>query len=135
MADHINLGITRLEVTDKGLQLARPMAVPSVLLIGITDSTTPAVEDPIRIERGASIADFDLVSGAPSELTKAYLEAKSGGAENIEMFVLSDVSGSRWSTITEPNRYTALDRAYGLLLNHAVDFVVPVGAYVDAPNL
>lgn len=135
MPDHTYLGITRLEVTDKGLQLARPMATPSVLLIGLTDNTIPELEDPYRIERGSSIADFDLNAGGPSELTKAALEAMSGGAENLELFVLSDGSGTRWGTLTEPDRHNALDRAYGLLLNHEVDFVVPVGAYVDAPNL
>jgi hypothetical protein len=111
------------------------MATPSVLLIGLTDNTTPELEDPFRIERGSSLADFDLAAGGPSELTKAALEAMSGGAENLELFVLSDGSGSRWSTLTEPNRFNLLTRAYDLLLNHPVDFVVPVGAYVDAPNL
>ena len=38
MGDHSYLGITRVEVTDKGLQLARPMAAPSVMLIGCTNN-------------------------------------------------------------------------------------------------
>jgi len=135
MADHSHLGITKAEFVDQGLALARPMATPSVLLIGLTDNTSAPLEDPYRIERGSSISNFDLAAGGPSELTKAILEAQSGGAENIEVFVLSDGSGSRWSTLTNANRYNALDRGYGLLRNHPVDFAVPVGAYADASGL
>jgi hypothetical protein len=135
MGDHVNLGITRLEVTDKGLQLARPTAAPTVLLIGLTDNTVPDLEDPFRIERGSEISDFDLAAGGPSELTKAAQESMGAGAPNIELFVLSDGSGSRWSTLTPADRYNLLERAYPLLRNHEVDFAVPVGAYVDSPGL
>jgi hypothetical protein len=135
MGDHVNLGITRLEVTDKGLQLARPTAAPTVLLIGLTDNTVPELEDPFRIERGSELSDFDLAAGGPSELTKAAQESMGAGAQNIELFVLSDGSGSRWGTLTPVNRYNLLDRAYPLLRNHEVDFAVPVGAYVDSPGL
>ena len=135
MGDHNYLGITKAEVTDKGLVLSRPALAPTVLLIGTTDNTSADLEDPYRIERGSSISDFDLASGTPSEISKAVIEAQGAGAENIEVFVLSDGSGTQWSTLTNVNRYNALTRAYSLLLNHEVDIVCPVGAYIDSSGL
>lgn len=135
MADHDNLGITRAEITDRGLALSRPMAAPSVMIIGLTDNTSALLEEPVRVERGSVLTDYDLAAGTPSEITKAVLEAQTAGAENIEIFVLSDGSGSRWSTLAEGDRYNLLARAYTLLLNHELDIAVPVGAYIDSPNL
>ena len=135
MADHDNLGVTRAEVTDKGLALSRPMAAPSVMVVGLTDNTSALLEEPVRVERGSVLSDYDLASGDPSEITKAVLETQRAGAENIEIFVLSDGSGTRWSTLDEQDRYNLLDRAYGLLLNHEVDFITPAGAYIDSPDL
>jgi len=133
--DHTFLGITRAEVVDHNLQLARPVLTPTVLIIGCTDNPNAPLEDPYRIEGSADIAKFDLSSGNPSEISKAIMEAQAGGADNIEVFVLSDGSGTRWSSLSNQNRYNALDRAYNLLENHACKIVVPVGAYVDASGL
>jgi len=105
------------------------------MIIGITDNTAAPLEDPYRVERGASLSDFDLVAGGPSEITKAVQEAQAGGAMNVEVFVLSDGAGTRYTSVTNAQRYTALARAYGLLLNHPMDIVHPVGAYVDATGL
>ena len=135
MSDLQHLGLTRAEFTDKGLQLVRPTLGPTVMILGITDNTSAPLEDPYRIERGASISDFDLTSGLPSEITKAVQEAQSGGAENIEVFVVSSDGSTRHSTISNADRYTALGRAYTLLRNHPMDLVVPVGAFVDSTGL
>lgn len=135
MADLQHLGLTKATLTDRGLQLSRPVAAPSVMIIGCTDNTAAPLEDPYRLERGSSISDFDLAAGTPSEITKAVQECQAGGAENIEIFVLSDGSGTRFNSLTNVNRYNLLARAYGLLKNHDTDIVVPVGALVDAASL
>lgn len=124
-------GIPRViaDISDGNLRTVPVPGSPKVTLLGITDNSAAKENEPTLIRPQTNLADFDLSNGAPSELSKAIIEARDGGAENIEVVVISKVS-----VITPADRKTKLADTYKLLINHPLDVVVPVGARIDTPN-
>lgn len=131
MPDFTNIPGVRAEVVDLGTRVTPPQLGPKVTVIGLTDKTDVPLEEPILLQRAEDIALFELQSGLPSEISKKLEEVMAGGAKNIEAFVLSDGSGNRWSSVDPTTRYTLLDRAYELLLNHDTDVVLACGTAID----
>jgi hypothetical protein len=123
-------GVT-VEVQDRGLALSPESNFPKVTLLGVTDNPLAEVNEPFKVSKSSSVAErFNLANGKPSELSLAYWEAVGAGAENIELVNIA-ASG----TITNSERYAALDVTYGLLLNSRVDIVSPVSATIDASGM
>jgi len=137
MPDFENIPGTRAQVVDFGTRITPPAIGPKVTIIGVTDNVTPALEDPIVLTRFEDLQNYDKAAGGPSEITKKAQEAMSGGAKLVEVFVISDGSGTRYDedTITTAQRYAALARAYELLMHHDVDIVVPCGTSIDVSGL
>lgn len=140
-------------LNDLGLKVAPPPAGPKLTLLGVTSNTSITLREPYTIasvEKAMNALYFDLsgtsfpggiagVTGrVPGELALAIEEASSAGASNIEVMVIGYYSGSSLQNYlradTDPTgRYIDLSGAYDVLRNRDIDFVVPVGAYMDTP--
>lgn len=123
-----NLPGTYADIQDGGLRISKPVLQPKVTIIGYTDKATVSIMNPYSITRRENIYLFDLDSGVPSEMSLAASEIFDGGADNVEMLILSH---SNPTGISADQRYTDLDTAYELLLNTNVDIIVPVTATID----
>lgn len=138
MPDFTNIPRTRADVVDFGTRITPPVMGPKTTVVGFTDNPNAPLEDPYLLERLEDLSTyFDKAAGGPSEITKMVEETASGGSRNIEVFVLSDGSGNRYSedSVTPAQRFAMLARAYELLINHDVDIVLPVGGKIDATGL
>ncbi|MCX6008838.1 MAG: hypothetical protein NTW48_02145, partial [Chloroflexi bacterium] len=134
MPTFANLPGATVEIIDQGLRISRPPSGPKVLLLGITTSTnanaTPYVPYSIA---GSSITtayrSFQNSDGSASELCKALYECYIAGGRDIELMnILPSASGSFTSA---NDKYGYLSEAYDVIINHAVDVVVPVGVNLD----
>ncbi len=121
-----NIPGTYADVQDGGLRISQPVLQPKVTVLGTTDKTTVDVLEPYELTRAADISNFDMVSGAPSEMTRVLNEAFDGGAKRVEAVIISTDT-----SLTAAERYAALGTAYGLLLNTNIDIIVPCGVNVD----
>jgi hypothetical protein len=137
MPDFTNIPGTRAEIQDFGTRITPPVIGPKVTVIGFTDNPNVPLEDPYVLTRFEDVYAFDKADGKPSEITKKLEEVMSGGARNVEVFVLSDGSGNRYSgdTVTPQERYAMMARAFELLLHHDIDIVLPVGGPIDMTGL
>jgi hypothetical protein len=138
MPDFTNIPRTSAEVVDFGTRITPPVVGPKVTVLGFTDNPNAPLEDPFLLERLEDLNTlFDKAAGGPSEITKMVEEVSSGGARNVEVYVLSDGSGNRYdeASVTPAQRYTMLARAYELLINHDVDIVIPIDAKIDMTGL
>jgi hypothetical protein len=138
MPDFTNIPRTRAEVVDFGTRITPPIAGPKTTVIGFTDNPSAPLEDPYLLERLEDLSTyFDKAAGGSSEITRMIEEAAAGGSRNLEVFVLSDGSGVRYSedAVTPAQRFAMLARAYELLINHDVDIMLPVQAKVDMTGL
>jgi len=138
MPDFTNIPRTSAEVVDFGTRITPPVVGPKVTVLGFTDNPNAPLEDPFLLERLEDLNTyFDKAAGGPSEITKMVEEVASGGARNVEVYVLSDGSGNRYSedSVTPSQRYTMLARAYELLINHDVDIMMPIEAKIDMTGL
>lgn len=137
MPDFTNIPGTRAQVVDFGVRVSPPPMGTKVTIIGATDNPLAPLEDPYSLLRAEDLSKFDRANGTPSEISRKAEEAIIGGAQFVEIFVLSDGSGNRYSdaTLTPSQRHTLLERAYELLLNHDVDIVVPCGVAIDMTGL
>lgn len=119
-------------LTDGNLRSVVDPTTPKVTLLGMTDNTTPALNEPTRIIGNVTIKNYDRVDGKPSELSRAIQECFDAGADNIEVMVIRrDLAVNDGGSATADDRFAALETAYSLLEDHPVDIVVPVGAYID----
>jgi len=125
-----NLPGVLASVQDGGLRITKPTVAQKVTIIGVTDKTVVAINDPYPLVRAEDVNNFDLVSGAPSEITRAVEEASNGGADNIEVVVTSNTPA-----ISAALRYDALDATYDLLLHTQMDIVCPAGIFLDTDTL
>ena len=134
MPTFANLPGATVEILDQGLRISRPPSGPTILLLGNTTSTnakaTPYV--PYSISDGSmttAYQAFKNADGTVSELCKALYECHIAGGMDIELMnVLPTASGSKTAA---NDLYGYLDYAYGVLINHNVDIVVPVGVSID----
>lgn len=131
MADLSNLAGVQVFIQDGGLRISDPVRGPKVTLLGATTGNSLDVGDPYitpTVESGYVLTLED--DGTPSELTRAFEEAYAGGARLVEFVRIADASGD---SLSLDGRYAALQTAYDELLNHDVNIVVPVNAYIDKP--
>jgi hypothetical protein len=137
MADYDYIPRTDAQVVDYGTRVTPPPIGPKVTIVGVTDNTDAPLEDPYQLLRMENLSLFDKADGSPSEITRKVYESMQAGNQNIEIYVLSDGSGNRYSedSITESQRYALLERAYGLLVNHDVDLVVAPNTAIDSSGL
>ena len=134
MASYANIPGVITSVSDGNLRSGLDPSTPKVTLLGCTTNTTVKMNDPIRVIGSVTLSDFDLSTGKPSELSRAIQECQDAGCDNIEVMVISRLAGDNDAgTLTDNGRFAALETAYSLLLDHPVDIVVPVGAYIDEP--
>jgi len=136
---------TQVEVSDGNLRIASVPGSPRVLLLGVTDNTAQALNEPIRVVGNVNIADFDSLDGTPSVLSKAIQEVQDAGADNIEVMVVANRYGAAsGKTFNTANPVNILSVDHGLLTGDqvyvhtlsVVDFVE--GTYtitkIDADN-
>ena len=137
MPDYTSIPGVRTEVQDFGTRITPPILGPKVTVIGFTDNPNVPLEDPYILTRFEDVYAFDKADGTPSELTKKLEELMAGQGRNLEVFVLSDGSGNRYSgdTVTPSQRFAMMARAYELLLHHDVDIILPVGGPIDMTGL
>ena len=130
-------GIPRVvaEISDGNLRTVPVPGTPKVTLLGITDNANALENEPVLIRPNTNISDFDLSDGTASEISRAIVEARDGGAENIEVVVIHVASSpSNARATTAANRATYLATTYALLINHPLDIVVVLGANIDTPS-
>lgn len=125
-------------VNDGGLRVAPPQLGPKLTILGTTNATDILVNEIYVVDdlSKAVIALRDAVN-QPSELSLAVEEAYAAGARNVEVVKIATSSALIDATTGyDPDlRYTALATSYDLLLNHPVDIVVPIGAWIDDREL
>jgi hypothetical protein len=134
MPTFANLPGATVEILDQGLRISRPPSGPKVLLLGHTTSTatqaTPYI--PYSIAGSSFTSSYRLflnADGSVSELCKALEECYIAGGRDIELMnVLPAASGSKTAI---NDRYGYLGNAYEILINHAVDVIVPLGVHLD----
>lgn len=124
-------GVPRVtaDITDGGLRIAPVPGTPKVTLIGITDSTAVTENEPVLVRPQTNLSDFDFEDGTVSPLSRAIIEARDAGAENIEVVVTKQTTSA-----TAAQMKTYLDTTFALLVNHPLDIVVPVGVTIDMPS-
>lgn len=140
-------------LNDLGLKVAPPPAGPKLTLLGVTSNTGVTLFEPYTVssvEKAINAFYFDLSGTAhvgslggvtgriPGELSLAIEEASAAGAPNIEVMVIGHYSGvplQRYirADLDPTGRYTDLSGAYDVLKSRDLDFVVPIGAYMDTP--
>lgn len=143
---------TRVRLNDGGLQVTSPAQGEKVTVIGVTTNASIEALEPVEVSTLSEALPLTYHDdGTPSELTFAVAEAFSGGARRVEIVKIQDedvdgnptasgrvytASGSGWTIsddLTKAERYDLLDDAYANLLAHDVDYVVPIGVYLDDP--
>lgn len=138
MPDFNYLPGVKTEVNDLGTRITQPEIGPKLVVIGTTDNPNAPLEEPFPLRTMESLSTyFDKAAGGPSEITRKVLESMGSGARNVEIFVLSDGSGNRFSEtgLTPQQRFLLMARSYELLLNHDVDIVVACGVAIDMTGL
>ena len=133
MPDFNFLPGTKVDISDLGTRITQPEIGPKVVVIGATDNPSAPLEEPYPLRTMEALSIFDKAAGGPSEITKKVLEAMGAGARNLEVFVMSDGSGNRYSEtgLTPQQRFALQSRAFELLLNHDVDVVITCGTAID----
>jgi hypothetical protein len=142
-----NLPGTIVSIKDGGLAVNAPAPSPKVTIIAVTTSDALEVGDPVLTTRlSEALALSYHPNGDPSEMTFAVAEAYKGGARSVELMRICPVDSSGNPTATgslDPvglgdiplaTRYSLLQDAYALLLDHPVDIVVPYNVYLDLPS-
>jgi len=134
MADFPNIPKVKATLVDGNLRILRAGSAPKVTVLGVTDSADSniSVLDPILLSDDDNINMFDHADGTPSEISKGIAEARSAGADNIEVVVLASATEDDYNPIT---RYADLASAYNVLQHHQVQLVVPLGTAIDEHSL
>lgn len=146
-----NLPGTKVEVEDGRLRVTRPPSQRKVTLLGLTNNPGITAGEPVRIETDDDAVLFDNrydtdgvtlnsagVVSAPSDLTLAIAEAFNAGAQNVEAVAIPNPTGIQVKLdpgSTNADVYDGLEQLYTLLKHTDLNIVVPVGAYLDSPNL
>lgn len=128
-------GIPRVkaQIVDGNLRIAPLPGTPKVTLIGCTDNSLVSLNDPLLVRPSTNLNMFDNADGTVSEISKGIVEARDGGAQNIEVVVTS-LTNVTTSPLTAAQRRTALVSTYAALINHPLDVVVPLGIAIDTPS-
>lgn len=128
MAEFDGIPRIKAELTDGNLRAVPAPLLPKVTLIGVTSSTAVTVNEPTLVRPDTDLSDFDNVDGSASELSKAIIEARDAGADNIEVVVTLNQTTAATTNLA---RFNALTDTYDLLVNHPLNIVVPVNAFID----
>jgi len=134
MTTFANLPGATVEILDQGLRISRPPSGPTILLLGCTTSTntnaTPYV--PYSVSDGSmttAYMSFKNADGTVSPICQALYECHIAGGMDIELInILPAASGA---SLAANDLYGYLGYAYGVLINHNVDIMVPVGVNID----
>lgn len=122
-------------IADGQLRIPPTKSGPKLIILGTTTNTGLPKLEPIAIaDHDSGVAACRHLNGDPSELSVALDEALLAGAQNIEVVVIEHTSGEL-DAYTANNRWDDLRPAYDALRAHPVDFVHPVGAYLDDGGL
>jgi len=122
-------------IADGQLRVPPTVSGPRLILVGTTTNTALPLFEPIGIaDHDAGVAACRHLSGDASELSLALDEALLAGAQNIQVMVIANESGEA-DAYTANNRWDAMRTAYEALRSHPVDFIHPVGAYLDDSGL
>jgi len=125
----------RSDIADGQLRIPPTVSGPKLILLGTTTNTGLPLLEPISItDHDMGVAACRHLSGAASELSLALDEALLAGAQNVEVMVIAYESGEL-DAYTANTRWNGLYDAYEALRSHPVDFVHPVGAYLDDSGL
>lgn len=137
MPDYYDIPKVRADITDYGTRVTPPPVGPKVLIIGATNAPSVQIEEPTALTRFEDRVNYNNADGTPSELTKKTEEVMQGGARNVEVFVISNSDGDRLkaSQLTPSARYSMMDRAYEILLDHDADIIVTCGTSIDMTGL
>lgn len=142
-----NIPGTIVSIRDGGLAVNAPAPSPKVTIIAVTTSDALEIGEPVMTTRlSDALALSYHPNGDPSEMTFAVAEAYKGGARAVELMKICPVDASGLPTATgclDPlglgdislaQRYSLLEEAYALLLDHPVDVVVPHNVFLDLPS-
>lgn len=122
------------EIQDGGLRISQQASGRRVTVIACTNNSNLNVGETYEITNGRDLDDLLNTDGSVSDAYKAALEARAGGARQLDVHILDNsVSGA--TGLTPTGLYGKLDDAYELLIDHDTDYVVPYGAYMDATGL
>lgn len=120
-------------VNDGGLRVAPPQLGPKLTILGATNATGILVNEVYVVDDlSKAVVALRNSTNVPSELSIAVEEAFAAGARNVEVVKISSVSALDGAGGYDSQlRYAALAVTYDALLNHPVDIVVPVNAWID----
>ena len=122
-------------IADGQLRIPPNVSGPKLLIVGTTTNTAVPLLEPVRIADGyLGVAALRHADGSSSELSIALEEVLLAGAQNVEILCMEYASGEL-DAYTANERWDSLVSAYEVLRAHPVDFVHPIGAYIDESSL
>ena len=122
-------------IADGQLRIPPTVSGPKIIVVGTTTNTAIPKLEPIGIaDHDSGVATCRHLNGDASELSLALDEVLLAGAQNVEIMVIEHTSGEL-DAYTANSRWDANRAAYEALRSHPVDFIHPVGAYLDDDGL
>jgi hypothetical protein len=127
-------GVTTI-ISDKQLRVAPTQTGPKVTVLGFTTSVALDEGEPVLItDPTADLRRLRHIDDSPSELSLAVAELLRVGAPVIEVVKIG-TTGLSGPAPTPNVRFDSLEASYENLKYHDVDYIVPIGAYVDQTGL
>jgi hypothetical protein len=123
-----------LDVTlnDGGLRITPALSGTKLTILGTTANTILPINEPVVLLDHKQIRSaLDHPDGIPSELSLAVAEAVQGGAKNIEIVKIAELSGEDTASYAPEDRFDDLEDALEIIKLTPLDIVYCEGAWVE----